>query len=227
MSEQTVQIELVYEHKDWLLCVKPIGMNFHTEEDELGFVEHARKQFSIELWPVHRLDKATSGLILLAKNKASCSDLSAMFFDHQVEKYYLAVCENTIKKKQGKVSGDMVKSRRGSFKLLKTQENPAVTQFISKSLIPGFRLCLLKPKTGKTHQLRVMMKSLGAAIVGDERYSGMDSDRLYLHAYAMKFLYKSMVYEFKTLPLEGQNFLSDAFLHAVTEWDEPWGLNWP
>ena len=227
MSDQTGQIALVFEHDDWLLCFKPHGMNFHTEEGELGFVECARQLFGIELWPVHRLDKATSGLILLAKNKVSCSELSAMFFAHQVEKYYLAVCENTIKKKQGKVSGDMAKSRRGSFKLLKTQGNPAITQFMSKSLMPGFRLCLLKPKTGKTHQLRVMMKSLGASIVGDKRYSGLDSDRLYLHAYAMKFSYQSIAYEFKTLPIEGHKFSSNEFKEAVEGWSEPWGLNWP
>ena len=227
LLDQNVKIEVVYEHDDWLLCHKPCGVNFHSEDEMPGFVELMRAQTSIPLWPVHRLDKATSGLILLAKSQQACATLSKLFSDKKIEKFYLSICGNTLKKKQGKVAGDMAKARRGSFKLLKTQENPAITQFISTSLLPGFRLCLLKPKTGKTHQLRVMMKSLGAAILGDKRYSGPESDRLYLHAYALKFIYDNEEYEFIELPKSGQLFMSSEFLLEVGNWTSPWSLTWP
>lgn len=220
-------LEIIHEHLDWLLCYKPEGINFHTEGEALGLVELAKLQFSMELWPVHRLDKATSGLIVFAKNQSACRELSALFSQRRVSKFYLAVCENTLKKKQGKVTGDMAKARRGSFKLLKTQDNPAITQFISKSLMPGFRLCLLKPKTGKTHQLRVMLKSLGAAIIGDKRYSGKQGDRLYLHAFALQFSYLGEDYEFSVLPQTGSLFRSAQFSDATKEWMTPWDLKWP
>lgn len=217
-----LSIDVIFDHSDWVLCHKPAGMNFHTENSELGFVEVARQKLAIELWPVHRLDKATSGLILLAKSAQSCAVLAKLFSERKVEKLYLSICENTLKKKQGKVAGDMVKARRGSFKLLKTQENPAITQFKSTSLKPGYRVCLLKPKTGKTHQLRVMMKSLGGAIVGDERYAGLPSDRLYLHSYGLKFEYDSKNFEFLLLPKTGALFQCSEFSNALEIWLEPW-----
>lgn len=217
-----LNVDVVFKHEDWLLCHKPAGMNFHTEGSELGFVEVVRRQLDIDLWPVHRLDKPTSGLILLAKNTQSCALLSKLFSERKIEKLYLAVCENTLKKKQGKISGDMVKARRGSFKLAKTQDNPAITQFKSVSLKPGYRVCLLKPKTGKTHQLRVAMKSQGSAIVGDERYSGVVSDRLYLHSYGLKFEYASEQFEFLQLPITGELFQCSEFSSALEAWLEPW-----
>ncbi|MFT6261164.1 MAG: tRNA pseudouridine32 synthase/23S rRNA pseudouridine746 synthase [Bermanella sp.] len=221
------KIEVVFDHEDWILCYKPINVNFHSQDSEAGFVVLVKQQLNIELWPVHRLDKATSGLILLAKTKQACANLSKLFAERQIEKFYLAICENGLKKKQGKVAGDMAKTRNGSYKLLKTNENPAITQFLSKGLVPGFRLCLLKPKTGKTHQLRVMMKSLAASIVGDKRYGGKTSDRLYLHAFAIKFEFNGQVFEFSAPPKEGELFLSPEFKVNSQDWLAPWLLKWP
>jgi len=221
------EISIVYEHVDWWLCDKPAGLGFHNEEDELGFISVLRAQLGCDVWPVHRLDKLTSGLILVAKSKASCAELCQLFSERLVEKYYLAICPSTLKKKQGKVAGDMAKSRRGSYKLLKSHDSPAVTQFFSKSIGSGLRLCLLKPSTGKTHQLRVALKSLGAAIIGDELYAAKKSDRMYLHAYALRFNYLGSGYEF-VLPLNnGEKFTSPEIEEALTDWSCPWGLSWP
>jgi tRNA pseudouridine32 synthase/23S rRNA pseudouridine746 synthase len=221
------EISIVYEHSDWWLCHKPAGLGFHNEEEALGFISVLRAQLGCDVWPVHRLDKLTSGLILVAKSKVSCAELCQLFSDRLVEKYYLAICPNTLKKKQGKVAGDMAKSRRGSYKLLKSHENPAVTQFFSKSIGSGLRLCLLKPTTGKTHQLRVALKSLGAAVIGDEMYAAKKADRMYLHAYAMRFNYQGSQYEFVLGVDSGEKFSGPEIEGALTEWTTPWALNWP
>jgi tRNA pseudouridine32 synthase/23S rRNA pseudouridine746 synthase len=221
------EISIVYEHSDWWLCHKPAGLGFHNEEEELGFISVLRAQLGCDVWPVHRLDKLTSGLILVAKSKVSCAELCQLFSDRLVEKYYLAICPNTLKKKQGKVAGDMAKSRRGSYKLLKSHENPAVTQFFSKSIGSGLRLCLLKPTTGKTHQLRVALKSLGAAVIGDEMYAAKKADRMYLHAYAMRFNYQGSQYEFVLGVDNGEKFNGPEIEGALAEWTTPWALNWP
>ena len=221
-------IEIVYEHQDWLLCHKPAGLDFHDDQAVPGFVSLMREQLSTdELWPVHRLDKPTSGLILLAKSKVSCAVLSELFANRKIEKFYLAICPSSLKKKQGKVIGDMAKSRRGSFKLLKSSDNPAITQFFSLALQAGLRLCLLKPKTGKTHQLRVMLKSLGAAIIGDGAYSGDTGDRLYLHAYAIRFQYEGEYFEFVEKPNSGELFKSSNLEGVLEDWMQPWLLKWP
>lgn len=222
-------LEIVFEHHDWLIALKPAGMNFHSEEGELGFVVQLEKQVNLKLWPVHRLDKLTSGLLVLAKSKESCRVLSEMFAQRLVEKYYLAVCSSNMKKKQGLIKGDMAQARRGAFKLLKTLDNPAITQFLSVSLLPGYRLCLLKPKTGKTHQLRVALKSLGSPIEGDALYGGNTADRLYLHSYVLGFEYKNEVYKFQKMPEPSHLFEKDKIesLLKAQNWIEPWSLKWP
>lgn len=218
---------VVAEHKDWLLCYKPAGLNFHSEDGEAGFVVQMSKLVDCTLLPVHRLDKPTSGLILLAKHQQSCARLCELFANRQVDKYYLALCPSAMKKKQGAVVGDMTKSRRGAFKLLSSKINPAITQFFSVSLGKGVRLCLLKPKTGKTHQLRVMLKSLGSPILGDQQYSGLPADRLYLHSYAIKFTYDGTDFSFVQKPFEGELFTGTDFIQLIELWQSPWQLQWP
>ena len=222
------EIQIVHDHPDWLLCDKPAGLNFHNEDGELGLVSLMRKQLGTEeIWPVHRLDKLTSGLILLAKSKDSCSALCELFAQREVEKYYLAICPKTMKKKQGWVIGDMAKGRRGAYKLLNSRENPSVTQFFSQAIGDGLRLCLLKPKTGKTHQLRVAMKSLGSPIVGDQSYAGSKGDRLYLHAYAIKFTFQNIEFNFQQEPGFGELFFQQSVTSQLNVWGAPWLLEWP
>ena len=89
----------------------------------------------------------------------------------------------------------MEKSRRGAWKLMRSTENPAVTEFNCQSLEPGLRLFVLHPHTGKTHQLRVAMKSLGSPILGDTLYGGKAASRMFLHAWKIKFDYQDQTFE--------------------------------
>lgn len=175
------------ETDDWVALHKPAGIGIHSEDDQPGFVVLASQQTGQDLWPVHRLDKVTSGILLLAKNKTAAARLSQLFADRAIDKWYLACSGRKPTKKQGWVKGDMIKARNGCWKLTRNMENPAITRFISQAPSSGPRLYLLKPFTGKTHQLRVAMKSLGAPIDGDQRYGGAQAERTFLHAYALTF----------------------------------------
>ena len=177
----------IRETPNWIALNKPAGTGIHSENNEPGFIVQAAQQLGYDLWPVHRLDKVTSGILLLAKNRETAALLSEQFANRQTGKWYLAVSSLKPKKKQGWVKGDMQKARNGSWKLARTTDNPAITRFISQATDTGQRLYLLKPFTGKTHQLRVAMKSLGAAIDGDQRYGGETAERTFLHAYALTF----------------------------------------
>ncbi len=179
---------VIDQTEDWLAIHKPAGIGMHSEDGEAGLVVLAEQQFACPLWPVHRLDKVTSGIILLAKNANAAARLSALFAEHKIQKYYLAQSAQKPKKKQGWVKGDMNKGRNGSWLLQRSNHNPAVTRFISHyDEQQQKRLFLLKPLTGRTHQLRVALKSLGAAIDGDDRYGGERADRTYLHAFMLCF----------------------------------------
>ncbi len=219
-------IRLIFENNDFALLYKPAGMNFHSEE-EAGFVVLAKELLKAsELYPVHRLDKMTSGLVILAKNRAAAQSFGKMFETREIEKYYLAVSLRKPKKKQGWIKGDMLPARRGDWKLSLAKTNPAVTQFVSAALREGERAFLVKPHTGKTHQIRVALKSLGSPIAGDQRYAhkheALKEERGYLHAYALRFTLNSESFSFVLPPEEGERFLSKAIKEQLQQWSDPW-----
>lgn len=188
MTLSTIAFSIVCNNDSWLAINKPAGINMHSEDGQAGLAVQLAEQLNCPLWPVHRLDKVTSGLLLFAKNKKTTAELSALFAQRLVDKYYLAISSHKPAKKQGWVKGDMSKSRNGSWKLQRTRHNPAITRFVSHyDEQTQKRLFLLNPRTGKTHQLRVAMKSLSAPIDGDQRYAGVAAGRTFLHAYALCF----------------------------------------
>ena len=136
-------LNIIFTHSDFYIFEKPAGLNFHSE-DGPGLVVLAEQQTGEKLFAVHRLDKVTSGLIILARNKTSAAKFTALFTNHAVDKYYLAVSDAKPKKKQGWIKGDMAKSRRGMFKLLTSKVNPAITRFYSLSYKAGYRAYILK-----------------------------------------------------------------------------------
>ena len=185
--------ELIDCCTQFVVVDKSPGVGFHSEEGQPGLVPQLECELQLgKLYPVHRLDRMTSGLLLLARSPEAAEALNKQFRAHLIEKYYLALSDRKPRKKQGLISGDMVKARRGSWKLLKTQQDPARTRFFSFGLGAGKRLYLLKPQTGRTHQLRVALKSIGAPIIGDQRYypqaaKNSVAGRGYLHAYGLGF----------------------------------------
>jgi len=226
-------INIIDENDDFIIVEKPHDVNFHDEGDiDNGFFNQIKKmgkqkaKFD-DLYPVHRLDKMTSGLIIFAKNLATAQQFQALFEQHEVEKYYLAISDKKPKKKQGLIKGDMAKSRRGMWKLLRSQENPATTQFFSYPLTAGRRLYVLKPHSGKTHQLRVALSSIGSPILGDPSYatqSTMSEHRGYLHAYALRFNINGQLFQYVLPPSSGEYFTEGLSLNELSC---PWTLAWP
>lgn len=225
--------DILYTHNDFLIINKHPNISVHKDDGDTMLLQEVGKVSGDgQLYLVHRLDKMTSGILLLARNQVAASELSKNFAAREVEKFYLAIGSKKPKKKQGLISGDMERSRRSSWKLVATQNNPAVTQFFSCSAEPGERLFLCKPFTGKTHQIRVALKSLGSAIVGDPIYhSHDDSDRGYLHAFALRFCYQDQWYQFICDPRNqvamGQKWNSDIVSQGIESWLTPWNLVWP
>lgn len=221
---------VVADLPEFIVVSKAEGVNFHCEESAPGLVALVQQSISCDLWPVHRLDKMTSGLLLLAKSAEMAAVFGALFEQRLIEKYYLAIGEGKPKKKQGLIVGDMTRSRRKSWKLSLSRSNPAVTQFMSQGLGGGLRLFLLKPHTGKTHQLRVALKSIGSPIVGDEIYSARHErmyDRGYLHAFFLGFTINSQRYEYSLLPDSGELFSQTEFQAAMALYLQPNRLAWP
>ena len=202
-----MKLDIVYQTDDFIIIYKPCGLSVHKDQSEIGLTTLVAKQLGVpQVWLVHRLDKVTSGLLILALNAESAAEFFRLFAEHRIQKTYLALSNQKPKKKQGLIVGDMQKARNGAWKLCPSKENPAITRFESVSCEPNLRLFILKPQTGKTHQLRVAMKSLGSPILGDALYAKNTEniDRTYLHAARLKFEFKGQAFDVFTLPKEGE-----------------------
>ena len=244
----TIEPFVLRETKDILAVYKPHGLGFHSEFSD-GLVKKLRKMkekderfYECEnIYPVHRLDKPTSGIVLFATKKSVATSLSRAFESKRIVKYYVGVSERKPRKKMGTVTGDLKKARRGMYKLMRTMENPSKTTFVSRGFTAevekkenNLRFFLFKPETGKTHQLRVVAKSLGSALLGDEMYGtarkSNSIDRMYLHACAVRVpklevvdedeggggKYETEPFQIVCAPKEGEYWGPDAF----REWFE-------
>lgn len=243
-------ITVIDDQPDFLVVAKPAGVSFHDshsahETQDLsaapvdspkgitqGFFNQLKHQTQRTLFPVHRLDALTSGLLICAKHKTAAAQFGELFEKHQIQKYYLAISDGKPKKKQGLIKGDMEKTRKGNWKLTQSTTHPALTQFFSCSVSPGVRLFLIKPLTGRTHQIRVALKSIGSPIIGDARYHNVHSmenpDRGYLHAYALVFEWRGSAFHYRLPPTEGELFNQENCLGQLNgAYSEPWNLDWP
>ncbi|CAM3585236.1 Ribosomal large subunit pseudouridine synthase A [Vibrio aerogenes CECT 7868] len=224
---------IIHLHPDFVVINKYPGVSVHKDDQDVMLVQEVCKSVNeMQLYLVHRLDKMTSGLLLLARSPEAARLLSDAFAQRQVEKYYLAIGTKKPKKKQGLVCGDMVRSRRSAWKLTSGKENPAVTQFFSAAGENGQRVFLCRPRTGKTHQIRVALKSVGSPILGDAIYNpASDADRGYLHAFALRFDYQEAAFSFVCDPREydftGSQWHQTTVSNAIDQWLSPWSLSWP
>jgi 23S rRNA pseudouridine955/2504/2580 synthase len=196
-------LDAVVLDRDGVLAInKPTGLAVHGGSGvSIGLIESLRKlmpeQRYLEL--VHRLDRDTSGLILLAKKAAVLRDLHAQLRTDQMDKRYLALVEGKWPAHLKEVSAPLEKlSLASGERVVKVTAagKPARTVFRVVERFPGATLVEAKPITGRTHQIRVHAQHAGHAILGDSKYSGDSGQalaqslglrRLFLHAARLTF----------------------------------------
>ena len=208
-------IPIVAEGPDWLVVHKPAGVPCHRRVDQPGILELVG---GADLKLCHRLDDGTSGCLVLAKGRQAAAAIGDAFAAKRVAKVYVGLTASRPSKKKGVIVGDMVRSRRAQWRLTRDSANPACT-WLSRSigLGPGdgdsaARLMVARPLTGKTHQIRVAAKSVGAPLLGDSLYGGGKADRLYLHAAAIRI--PDVGLDARASPDSGASFLSRRFADA-------------
>mgnify|MGYP002052825477 CR=1 FL=1 len=220
-------MRVLLDTKGMLVVYKPPDMAHHSEADKPGLMSALRDaqlngdiQHPGRLYPAHRLDKHTSGAIVLAKSKDAARVLEVAFRTRNVKKLYVALSQRKPLKKQGRVRGDMVRSRRGQWMLTRGVTHPATTHFCSEP-VGGRHAFVLRPTTGRTHQLRVALKSLGAPVLGDPRYAAASAsrhDRMYLHSACLRLPREAAladegeVLDVVCAPAEGRHFVSCDFV---------------
>lgn len=198
---ENIPIDIVYEDKDMVIINKDPGVIVHPAQGYytgtlVNAVLYHIKDLStingvIRPGIVHRLDKDTSGLIVIAKNDIAHVKLTDMFKDKTIEKRYVCICKGNFKNIGGRIETLIGRDSKDRKKMAVVTENGkiAITNYEVIDSVQGFSLVDVGIETGRTHQIRVHMKSLNHPILGDEVY-GSSSDlikRQMLHSYYLKF----------------------------------------
>ena len=150
-------------------------------------------------YSVHRLDKDTSGVFLMAKNRETAQLLTSLFRLRKVHKTYLAICYGEIEKKSGEWTDDLIKYDNGKKIIEKAK---TIFRILDKN--SNATLIEMKPITGRKHQLRKQLFNLGHSIYGDQKYNSLNSSKginknLMLHSYQIRFMIGDKKYTYKAL----------------------------
>lgn len=202
-----IDLPTVYEDEDCVVVIKPAGllthskgvfnpeatvgtwlrtrlkipdMGQHLDEDGADLTATAHNQ---RVGIVHRLDRATSGIMICAKNSEALSWLQKQFGQRKVKKTYVAIVTGIFKQPHAIIDMAIERNPKMPQKFrVGINGKTAQTEYKVLSTNNGYSLVELKPTTGRTHQLRVHLHHIGHPIVGDTLYDGAKADRLYLHA---------------------------------------------
>lgn len=192
---------ILYQDEDIIVINKPPGLSVKggtkVKTSLVDYFQFLSSNNEDKLRLVHRLDKDTSGVLVLAKRAKVASYLGKIFQDREVEKYYWALCVGSIKNMNGKISLPLLKKKgpSGKEKIYVDKEGKKAVTFykIIDRLADKIAFVELNPITGRTHQLRVHMLEVGMPIIGDGKYGGKlafvndISKKLHLHAREMLF----------------------------------------
>lgn len=226
ISPKDIPLDIVFEDKDVLVINKPQGMVVHPAhghyEDTLvnALLYHIKDLSTINGVKrpgiVHRIDKDTSGLLLVCKNDKAHQFLASEIKDHKVERFYLALVNGVIKEPGGTIIAPLNRDVKNRMKMGIDLEKgkPATTHFQVLERYAHYTLVRLKLETGRTHQIRVHMAYIGHPIEGDSLY-GRNNRRLYkdgqlLHAERLIFTHpttKKRVNTFAPVPLYFANII--------------------
>jgi 23S rRNA pseudouridine955/2504/2580 synthase len=194
--------EVLYEDKHLLVINKPAGLAVHGGSGiSYGVVEllrHARADLA-DLGLVHRLDRETSGCLVMAKRRSALRDLHARFREGRVEKNYLALVVGDWQYGEQVIDAPLlIRNRRGGERhvIVSDKGKPARTRVALSRTYGVYSLLRCAPATGRTHQIRVHLQNAGHAIAGDDRYGDEAANqqarrfglqRLFLHAQSIAF----------------------------------------
>ncbi|HET7320522.1 MAG TPA: RluA family pseudouridine synthase [Candidatus Saccharimonadales bacterium] len=189
-----IKLPVLYEDDDCLVIDKPVGVlthskgEFNPEATVATFLRSYLKDMEgSRAGIVHRLDRATSGVIICAKNQAALSWLQKQFSQRKAKKTYVAIVQGSMRENEALIDMPIERNPKApaTFRVGVNGKH-AKTHYKVLETNNSYSLLELKPETGRTHQLRVHLAQLGHPIVGDTIYGGKPAERLYLHAHQLE-----------------------------------------
>ncbi len=238
------KLDIIYEDEDLIVINKPAGIVMHPGAGNfdktivnalINYDKNSLSNIGDELRPglVHRIDKNTSGLIVVAKNNETHENLSTQFSKHSITRVYQLLIWGKVKPSKGKIETFITRSskNRQMMEVSRTKGKKAITNYktieiFENEYTPTMSLLECKLETGRTHQIRVHMNFMGNSIVGDDKYKKkfkkikninptlekklINLKRQFLHAQTIGFIHpkknKEMIFN-SILPQELENIL--------------------
>lgn len=229
LEAEMIPLDIVFENEDVLVVNKPAGMVIHPSAGHASstlvnallaynpFLKESRDNLRPGI--VHRLDKDTSGLILVAKNEKSQLHLMRQFHDRLVEKTYIALVDGKPRTPCGLIDAPVYRdpSHRQKMAIAPVGKGrEAETEYFTLENFPRHTLLRVKPLTGRTHQIRVHLASIGCPVVADVVYGRKNASiplsRHFLHAHSLQVILPDQKQKSKfvaPLPLELMSLLKD------------------
>ena len=200
-----MQIEILYEDAFFIIVNKPNNVLIHNSYYARNIKEKTLLQLLLDqtgnhFYPVHRLDRKTSGVLMLTKEKEQVSTLQALFNSNEIEKSYLAVVRGFVED-EVKIESPVKNPDSGVYKDAFTSCIPVYQKELDIAVHPyeksRYSLVELNPQTGRMHQLRIHMNKISHPIVGDYKYgdrfhnrnfeTNFNCNNMFLHAYQLQF----------------------------------------
>ncbi len=216
LSKVKVDFPILYEDKECLVINKPAGVSVYpiNEADKsITIIDYSLQNFKVKFTDperpgiVHRLDKETSGVLILAKNQKSLDYLMAQFKLRVVKKVYLALVYGILQHKEGIIDSPIQRSHKHRKKMSLAAEGNGRQAISQYKVLKEFRvdpkhlvsLVEVRIHTGRTHQIRVHMSSIGHPVIGDVTYGNPSMNRMFIKKFGLRrqFLHAYLV-EFKT-----------------------------
>ncbi len=230
IKPEDIPLNIVYEDDDLLVVNKPAGMVVHPGHGHyegtlinalsfhLGISQDADAEDERMGILVHRIDKDTSGLLVVAKNEQSQLDLAKQFFEHSIERRYVAVVWGDIKDDEGTIDGNIGRdpNDRLRFKVYREEDEKgkrAITHFKVLERFGYVTVVECKLETGRTHQIRVHMTFTGHPLFNDERYGGADIRKGTIYAKYKQFIQNC----FEICPRQALHAKTLGFVHPRTK----------
>ena len=196
---------IVYQNDNFIILNKWTGIATQGGSKINISIDDIIKNISNKYNLVHRLDRETSGLLIIAKDMVTTKYFGKLFREHLIKKIYVAICQGSPKNQESEINLS-IPDKRDSSKVSKS-----VTSYKVYQTNNNLSNIIFSPKTGKTHQIRIVAKHLGCPIVGDSKYNiqnKYNSEKLKLNAHILNFTFNNKDYEFiSILPDHFKKFL--------------------
>ena len=216
LEPENIPVEIVHEEDDFLVAVKPQGMLTHPAGATItGTLVNAMLYYCKgklsgmvgEQRPgiVHRLDRDTSGLIIVVKTDYAMKTFAKLFAEHRMDKRYYCICKGLLKSERTVINAPIARDFTHRWKMCVSPDGrEAISKVTELERLDGYTYAEVKPVSGRTHQIRVHLSYIGHPILGDQVYGGEDSrfdlKGQLLHCGKLGFDFKGVHYELEAKP---------------------------